>query len=242
MDLNNTEMAYSAIRRKILDGEYPPGYSLQTIDLAQETGVSRTPVRDALRMLETDGLVVIRNRAGAKVRQVSATEYRELCVMRQALEGFGAGMAAQQRSEEDLGQIKTHLDQMEKLSKQLAKAKDPLELLPDVAQVDSRFHLAITAASGVELMHRELIRLHLIFRVMAGRQRKTLKALPNETSWRSRRLEIQEEHEAIFEAIRLQDKVEARRAMEYHIEMISQIEIVALEREEKNRLEEKMGF
>jgi len=241
MAQNNTEIAYNYIRKKVLEGDYPPGYSLQTNDLAEETGVSRTPVRDALRMLETDGLVVIRNRTGAKVRQILAQEYKELCEIRQAMEGFGAGLAAARHTEGDLPQIKEHLDTMEYLSSELAEAKDPLQLLPKVARVDSRFHLAIMASSKNELMHKDLIRLHLIIRVVAGRQRRTLKALPNEASWRSRRLEIQQEHEAIYSAIISRDVSTAREAMEDHIQKISQVEVVALEQAEKAQLQDRMG-
>lgn len=241
MGMNNTEIAYEFIRRKILEGDYPPGHALQTADLAEETGVSRTPVRDALRMLETDGLVVIRSRAGAKVRQIPAVEYKQLCEFRQSLEGFGAFLAAGRRTTPDLALIGEHLDAMKNLSTKLTKAKDPLQHLPEMARVDGLFHLAIMVAAGNELMHRELIRIQLIFRVMAGRQQKTLKSLPNETAWRSRRQEIQLEHEAIFAAIEAGEPVRARQTMETHIELISQVEVVALEREEKARLQEDMG-
>lgn len=241
MALNNTEIAYELIRRKILEGDYPPGHALQTADLAKESGVSRTPVRDALRMLETDGLVVIRSRSGAKVRQIPAAEYKELCEFRQALEGFGAFLAAERRSDNDLALIREHLEEMKTLSAKLTKAKDPLRHLPEMARVDGLFHLAIMAAAGNEMMHKDLIRLHLIFRVMAGRQQKTLQSLPNDTVWRSRRREIQEEHEAIFTAIKVGDPVRARQAMESHIQLISQVEVVALEREEKARLQEQLG-
>ncbi|MEO6005461.1 MAG: GntR family transcriptional regulator, partial [Opitutus sp.] len=55
----NTDVAYNHIRKRILSGEYPPGHPLMTELLANEIKVSRTPVRDALRKLETDGLVTI---------------------------------------------------------------------------------------------------------------------------------------------------------------------------------------
>lgn len=242
MASSNTEFAYNHIRKKILDGECLPGNTLNTIDLAKEAGVSSTPVRDALRKLESDGLVVIGTRTGAVVRQISAAEYGELCQIRQALESFGAGLAAKQRSEEDLAEIKRHLDEMSQKSRQLAQAKTPLRLLPRVARVDSRFHLAIMAASRNQSLYREMIRLHLIFRVVAGRQRTTLRVLPAETSWRSRRLEIHREHEAIFLGIAERDAKAAREAMELHIQRITQDEVVALEREEKLRLENTMGI
>lgn len=237
MTQSNTDIAYEYIRNKILEGHYPPGYSLLTEDLAKESGVSRTPVRDALRMLETDGLVIIRSRTGAKVRQISTAEYKNLCEFRQALEGFGAGLAAAHRSTNDLAIIKEHLEKMEELSKALAKSKKPLELLPKMARFDSLFHVAIMAASKNDLMHKESIRLHLIFRVVAGRQRQSLKVPPNEIVWRNRRLELQQEHVKVYQAIADCDVDAARYNMEQHILKISQSTLSVLEREENAKLQ-----
>ena len=78
----NTDVAYDYIRKKILSGEYPPGHALMTEALATEIGVSRTPIRDAFRKLETDGLVTIRAHLGASVTAVV----------------FGPGMLDERRS------------------------------------------------------------------------------------------------------------------------------------------------
>ena len=73
----NTDVAYEHIRKKILNGEYLPGQALMTEVLAEEIGVSRTPVRDALRKLETDGLVSIQPHLGASVKKIQLPEFRE---------------------------------------------------------------------------------------------------------------------------------------------------------------------
>jgi DNA-binding GntR family transcriptional regulator len=65
----NSDIAYDFLRKRILNGEYPPGRALMTEVLSDEIGVSRTPVRDALRKLEADGLVSIRARLGASVKK-----------------------------------------------------------------------------------------------------------------------------------------------------------------------------
>jgi DNA-binding GntR family transcriptional regulator len=81
----NTDVAYDFIRKKILGGDYAPGQALMTELLATEIGVSRTPVRDALRKLETDGLVTIRAHLGASVKKMEVKEFREMCDLRLAL-------------------------------------------------------------------------------------------------------------------------------------------------------------
>ncbi|MSU65892.1 MAG: GntR family transcriptional regulator, partial [Opitutus sp.] len=90
----NTDVAYEYIRNKILVGEYQLGSALRTNRLATEIGVSRTPIREALRLLETDGLVVIRPRIGARVTSLNIDEFTHLCAMRLALETYAAGLAA----------------------------------------------------------------------------------------------------------------------------------------------------
>ena len=88
----NTDVAYEYIRKRILSGEYAPGKSLMTEVLAKDIKVSRTPVRDALRKLETDGLVTIRAHVGASVKRMQLKEFREMCDLRLALEGHAAGV------------------------------------------------------------------------------------------------------------------------------------------------------
>src|SRR5882762_11861272 len=102
----NTDVAYDYIRKKILSGEYASGKPLMTEVLAKEIKVSRTPVRDALRKLETDGLVTIRAHLGANVKVMDLKEFREMCDLRLALESHAAGLAALNHTEADLHEIK----------------------------------------------------------------------------------------------------------------------------------------
>ena len=75
----NSDVAYDFLRKRILDGEYLPGQALMTNALASEIGVSRTPIRDALRQLEADGLVTIQPRLGASVKMMDLKNFRESC-------------------------------------------------------------------------------------------------------------------------------------------------------------------
>src|SRR5438874_2156632 len=101
----NTDIAYDHIRKRIVSGEYRPGQSLVAEMLSAETGVSRTPVRDALRKLEADGLVVIQARLGASVKKMDFKEFRELCDLRLAVESHAAGLAAINRTDRELLEI-----------------------------------------------------------------------------------------------------------------------------------------
>ncbi len=97
-----SDIAYEYIRKRILNGTFRPGQQLMSHDLSVEIGISRTPIRDALRQLETDGLVVIRANLGASVKTMDVNEYREMCGLRLALEVYAAGLAAGQRTIEEL--------------------------------------------------------------------------------------------------------------------------------------------
>jgi len=87
-------LAYDAIRAKILSGEFPPGSTLSEAELASLLGISRTPVREALQRLQEDGLATILPRRGALVRILTLPEVREILLVREALEGLAARLAA----------------------------------------------------------------------------------------------------------------------------------------------------
>src|SRR3954463_3325679 len=164
----NSDVAYDYIRKKILNGEYAPGQALMTKDLSSEIGVSRTPVRDALRQLEADGLVIIRAHLGASVKTMDLKEYRELCGLRLALESYAAGLAAGNRTDTDLQEIRFALESMRKLTEKIVAAKEEETLLAELGREDVRFHIAIMSAAKSDLIKKEILRLHLINRVVVG--------------------------------------------------------------------------
>src|ERR1700694_2281793 len=139
----NTDVAYDYIRKKILSGEYASGKPLMTEVLAKEIKVSRTPVRDALRKLETDGLVIIRAHLGASVKQMQLKEFQEMCDLRLALEGHAAGLAALNHSETNLREIHYALEAMRRLTEEIIRAPREQPLLGELVREDVRFHIAI---------------------------------------------------------------------------------------------------
>lgn len=219
----NSDRAYNYIRKRILSGEFYPGYSLMTNVLSNETGVSRTPVREALRQLETDGLVSIRPRLGASVKMMDLKEFQQVCELRLALESFSAGLAAQHSTEAELDEIESALKTMGKLTDQfIADGGQGSQVLVDIAAEDVRFHLAIMSAAKNDVIKSEILRLHLINRVVSRPVAGGRDSSPSADTAQKiahRRL-IQAEHEEIFDAIRRRDTEAAKNSMERHIHSI----------------------
>jgi DNA-binding GntR family transcriptional regulator len=214
----NTDVAYDFIRKKILSGAYPPGYALLTELLAKEIKVSRTPVRDALRKLETDGLVAIRAHVGASVKKMDLKEFREMCDLRLALECHAAGLAALNHSERDLHEIQFALGAMRQLTEQIIAANDEQPLIAELVREDVRFHIAIMTAAKNELMKKEILRLHLLNRVVSGPSRTTTQAKLKKPESDARRRAVMAMHENIYAAIAHADAVAAKREMEFHLQ------------------------
>lgn len=218
----NSDIAYTYIRKRILNGHFRPGQPLMTKELSAEIGVSRTPVRDALRQLETDGLVSIRARLGASVKNMDFKEYREACGLRLALESYAAGLAAQNRTSDELRDMGLAVAAMRRLSERLIAAKeDDRAVLDEMIREDVRFHIGIIGAAKSDLLKKEVLRLHIINRVVSGPgpaagNGKALEKAAKD----AHRKAIQASHEEIFQAIEKGDAAAAKNAMERHIQDI----------------------
>ncbi|MBL9208336.1 MAG: GntR family transcriptional regulator [Opitutaceae bacterium] len=231
----NTDVAYDYIRKKILSGEFFPGKALMTEVLATEIGVSRTPVRDALRKLETDGLVSIQAHLGASVKKMQLKEFREMCDLRLALESHAAGLAARYRNEADLQEIQFALEAMRRLTDGVIAAETEQPLLGELAREDARFHIAIMSAAKNDLMKKEILRLHLINRVL------TVPLAPGAVAAKKaesdiRRREVQAKHNDIFQAIAKGNALEAKREMEFHLQEMIDHNVMLLTRAESGVL------
>lgn len=105
LDLHNhrplREIVYEELKRQILVGEIAPGTRMMEVDLAEEMGVSRTPVREAIRKLEKEGLVTIEPRRGAYASDISIKDILDVLEVRQNLEGMAASLAARKVTEEE---------------------------------------------------------------------------------------------------------------------------------------------
>ena len=95
------DVVFNTLRRAILRGELVPGQRLREIQLAEKMGVSRTPVREAIRKLELEGLVVMIPRKGAEVAHISGKNLRDVLEVRRALEELAGELACERMTEEE---------------------------------------------------------------------------------------------------------------------------------------------
>ena len=94
------ELVYEELKRQIMVGEIPPGTRMMEVEMADEMGVSRTPVREAIRKLEKEGFVTIEPRRGAYASDISVKDLIDVLDVRRFLEGMAAELAAKQLSDE----------------------------------------------------------------------------------------------------------------------------------------------
>ncbi len=126
------EIVFETLREAIINATLKPGERLMEIQLAEEMGVSRTPVREAIRKLELEGFVVMVPRKGAYVAGISMKDIADVFEIRAALEGLAAGLAAERITE----------DELEQLERILVKVGESVtnNNLQQLIEVDTEFH------------------------------------------------------------------------------------------------------
>jgi DNA-binding GntR family transcriptional regulator len=197
-----SDLAYTRVRELILSGALAPGAVLPQAALAQQIGISTTPLREALRRLKQEGLVELDAHRDARVRPLDATEARDLLELRRSLDPLAASLAAQRRTDADLDDLRAALDGLEALSAS-----------PSLAQLEShhRFHAAIHRASHNALLVQTLDGLW----VKTDRYRRHgLEAGRSDDEREARAAE----HRQLFEAVRDGDASNAADLMLRHVE------------------------
>ena len=134
------EIVYEELKRRIVTGEIPPGERMMEIQLSEDLGVSRTPVREAIHKLEKEGLVLIEPRRGARSSIISMQDIIDVLAVRQDLEGLAAEMAAAKISAEEIEK----LDALTRKYDEAIKAGDTEKVIA----FDEDFHKAIVAVAG----------------------------------------------------------------------------------------------
>ena len=196
---NLADFAYGAIREAITDGTLRPGFRLREIALSQQIGVSTTPVREALRRLEREGLVKINPRRGALVRLLDEDEARELYDLRELLEAYALGRAAE-RTDIDLSRA------VELLTAARATIDEPAQI--KFNRLDVEFHHALTVLGGNREVAELAKRVHR--RIQGIRVRSSIQL-------QGRPARSHAEHEEIVAAIRRHDPAAAERLIRAHI-------------------------
>jgi DNA-binding GntR family transcriptional regulator len=137
------EKAYLTVRERILRGSYPPAMRLTEQEVASASGVSRTPVREALRRLQAEGYVTAVANQGAVVAYMNREEVNDLFELRALLEPYGAARAAERVSAEALAELR------ELAQRQQAESERRSEgYIERIGELNSRFHRMVHEASG----------------------------------------------------------------------------------------------
>jgi DNA-binding GntR family transcriptional regulator len=193
---------YDAIRAMIAAGEFRAGEPLRELRLAQRTGVSRTPVREALRRLAAEGIVELRPNKGAQLVEISKEDTAAIFDVRCLLEPYAAARAATRATEEHLAELEVLLDSMDRV---VSSGRDRLD---ELAPLNNQFHSAILAAADARLAAEALAV------VMRGPLvQRTFHLYSDEQLIRS-----QQHHREILAALRAKNAVWAESVMRSHIE------------------------
>jgi DNA-binding GntR family transcriptional regulator len=213
----NTNVAYKHIWQGIVSGHFPAGSPLRTQNLEDAIGVSRTPIRDALRKLERVGLVVIRPNLGARVRTMDVQALIHVCRMRQALETHAAGLAAEYRSERDIREMRDGCRKMERYALKIIELKNEEESIRRWFSEDRRFHHTILLAAGNPLITDECVRILVLKQVMA-RQLRLLWTQFHRSERAAQLHGSTESHRKVLAAIEEKNGEKARVVMEQHLQ------------------------
>ena len=105
------DVVFENLREAIVEGRLKPGQRLMEVQLAEQLGVSRTPVREAIRKLELEGLVVMLPRKGAYVANMSLKDLIDVLEIRASLEGLAASLAAERTTDEDIKKLESIVEE-----------------------------------------------------------------------------------------------------------------------------------
>ncbi len=187
------------LENDILNGKYKPGGSLNESKVADELNVSRTPVREAIRQLELEGLLVYIPNKGAIVKGLSSEDVRDIYDIRMKIEGLAAKRAAANITPEQLEELKEVVE----FEEFYTNKGDTNQIL----KLDTKFHEIIFRASGSRLLNRTLTSFHHYIQ-----RARSLSLEDNE-----RAKKALNEHMAIMKSIEAGDKEKAERLMSKHI-------------------------
>ena len=211
------DVVFNTLRKAILKGELKPGERLMEIALAERLGVSRTPVREAMRKLELEGLVVMIPRRGAQVANITEKDLNDVLEVRIALENLSIENACARMTEEQLAELKKAGRYFEETIKEGNLVK--------LAEADVAFHEVIYKASDNRRLNQVLNNLReqiYRYRVEYLKEEETRNVLVKE-------------HEEIYEAIKNRDVKKAQEIIFRHIENQREAIIRSIRAETDNR-------
>ena len=194
------DVVFHTLREAILKGDLKPGERLMELQLASQLGVSRTPIREAIRMLEQEGLAVTMPRKGAEVAKMTLKGMEDVLEIRAALDELASQLACERITEQQLERLKDKKNNFERMLESGNVKK--------IAEADVSFHDVIYEATG----NPKLVNMLNNLREQIYRYR--VEYLKDEKNYPI----LIKEHEAIFQALVNRDKEAAKVSIGEHVE------------------------
>lgn len=198
-DASLRNKVFKHIKSQIINGAYGPGDTLLESKLADELGVSRTPIREAIRLLEMEGLVETTAKKGAVVLGISPQDVEDIYAIRQLVEGLAARWAAERLTPAELKELQKIYELME-----FYAHKHDIE---EIAELDNKFHQLIYEVAGSKILYLTLRNLHQYVQMARLKSLSMENRLPHTLA----------EHHAILEAFQAKDPVAAEQALSAHV-------------------------
>lgn len=208
IDLENDKSSlrskvFKRLEEDILDGKYNPGDSLIETKLSEELGVSRTPIREAIRQLELEGLVKIVPNKGAVVLGISTQDIEDIYTIRMLIEGLAVRWATEKMTDEELEALKESVE--------LSEFYTYRNNMQNLSKFDSRFHELIYEGCKSKPLKHVLTTFHHYIQ----------KARASSYASPGRAQGALEEHKAILEAMMERDSKRAEELMVQHVKNAS---------------------
>lgn len=194
------DVVFNTLRRAILKGDLKPGERLMEIALADRLGVSRTPIREAIRKLELEGLVVMAPRKGARVASITERDLNDVLEVRKGMETLAIKLACKRITEEELEK----LEEIEMKFQKMIENDD----LTGMAETDVAFHDTIYHATNNQRL------VQLLNNLGEQMYRYRMEYLKDREGWNT----LIEEHRAICEALRERDQEKGQECIYAHVD------------------------
>ncbi len=192
------DQVFEQLETDILSGEFARGDILTETKLCDKLGVSRTPIREALRRLEQENLIKVTGK-GICVLGITEKDLEDIFLIRQNIEGLAAALAAENCSQEDLKELESVLELQEfYLEKHNAE---------QIKVMDNKFHETLYKLSGSVVFYNTLLPLHI----------KVQKYRKASVQRKSRAMESVAEHKQIFDAVKSGNRELAKTVTEQHV-------------------------
>ncbi len=195
------DVVFQTLRGAILRGDLQPGERLMELQLASKLGVSRTPIREAIRMLEQEGLAITIPRKGAEVARMTEKDVDDVLQIRCALEELAVTLACKNISQDEMDKLRAAADRFREITETSTD-------IPAIAETDESFHDVIYNASENPKL------LNMLNNLREQMYRYRVEYLKDPSVYPR----LIDEHECLYEAIKAKDETEASAIIRKHLQ------------------------